>query len=145
MENSLSYINVLPGSKTELSSFYNNIKSEILSGSYNVLKIDMQFKYIEELVKMVRKDSDIKNLIIEEIEKEGGKLETSNGTIEISRRTTYDFSVDSEWLQIQQEIDKLKAKQKGREKILKSGIDAETGEEIVLPSKTTESPKYSLK
>ena len=67
----LSVITLLPSNKEEISSFIQDAKNRILSGDENPLKIASQLKAFEEVIEQLRNDIDIKEAILQEVEKHG--------------------------------------------------------------------------
>jgi pyruvate/2-oxoglutarate dehydrogenase complex dihydrolipoamide acyltransferase (E2) component len=58
-----------PTTKEDISVCVKNAKDEILSGDFNPLEIDLHLKKMEELVKGIREDSEIKTAVFTELEK----------------------------------------------------------------------------
>ena len=63
MENALSTINLMPTTSQEVSKMFTMVKNEILSGNENPLKLEVQLKAIEELIKKLRSDEEIKESV----------------------------------------------------------------------------------
>ena len=115
METAISNLSILPQNKQERETFVQKVKTEILNGDYNPLDVDIYFKNLEETIKAIRKDEDIKNLILEECEKYNNKsFEYKGNLITVTSRTTYDYSTcgDSQLDEINKLIEELEAKRK---------------------------------
>ena len=151
--NALSSITILPVTKKERKSFVEKAKQEILSGIYNPLEIDIYLKGIEELIKEIRKDEEIKEAIFNEAEKYSEKdIDLQSAIISKTSRKTYDYSccLDSTYNDLKLKESNLKAEIKEREgflKVIKEPIFIDsTGEQINPPSyKTTDILSINLK
>lgn len=144
METAISQFSNLPQTKKEREMFVQLVVNEILSGSRDPLEVEIYLKNIEETINEIRKNSEVKQLLISEASKYNSKTFDFNGSkITISKRSTYDYSTcnSSEWSELDSQIKELKEKQKVIEKQLsimtKSIVDAETGELINPPVKST--------
>lgn len=140
----ISVINLMPSTSSEVSKMFLILKQEILSGNENPLKIEVQLKGIEDLIKKLRGDAEIKDQMILEGNKYPEKSFEIYGA-KFSKTTVgvkFDFTEcgDSEWVQLANNlsISKLKLKEKeGFLKTLKKQIaNPENGELINPPIKT---------
>jgi len=147
MNTAIAKIKALPSTKKDQKSFSNEIIKAIVEGEVNPLKIDSYLKSIENVLYLIRKDVEVKQLVLNEAEKYGEKsFDAFNAVITISKKTTYDYTKDSVW-------NKLKAKIKARETLLKSVInsdsdivDTDTGEILEEPKvKYSHYLKYEFK
>ena len=143
--NTLSTITLLPATKQELKSFSAQIISEVLGGNINPLELDARLKYVEELIKTIRKNKDIKEATYEEATKHGKTFDFANCEIRLSEKKTLKFKEDSEVERIEKE---LKAR-KEMIKLANSGqtiLDPKSGE-IIQPvsSTSTQIITYKLK
>ncbi len=143
--NTLSTITLLPASKKELKDFSGQIINEVLEGNINPLELDARLKYIEELVKTIRTNKDVKECKFIEAKKYGKTFEYANCEIRLSERKVYDFKQDSEVVRLEKEL-------KARKELLKTVkdgiiiIDEATGEELQeIPTTTTEIITYKIK
>jgi hypothetical protein len=118
----LSVINILPSNKKEIQTFVQDAKNRILAGYENPLKIAVQLKSFEEVIKELRDDKDIKELILKEAEKEGKSFKQFNAEFNIKEvGVKYDYSVcdDQQWNELDKQITGLIEKRTAREKFLK--------------------------
>jgi len=69
MSRTISLINQLPSNKEELKSFFEIMKSETLSGEYNIINISEQIDCIKRLCEMYTKDNEIQEELLTEVEK----------------------------------------------------------------------------
>lgn len=143
METAISQFSNLPQTKSERESFVQLVVNEILSGSRDPLEVEIYLKNIEETINEIRKNSEVKQLLLSEASKYSAKTFDFNGSkITISQRSSYDYSVcgNSEWESLDSEIKGLTERKKLIEKQLslmdKSIVDAETGEVINPPLKS---------
>lgn len=131
----LSLINLMPYTKEQRIRFIDLAKNEILAGDFEVAKIAVILKSAIETLSALYNDKDIKDEIINELRGEKSRnFSTANCELSISERKTYSFENDSEWVELNNQIEVLKEKQKSREKLLKSLkeplADVNTGEVI---------------
>jgi len=117
-----------------------NAKAIIESGKYDLLKVYIELKRYETYLKGL-----IKHLKEPALERAGEKGEKSfeydDASINISKRTKWDFSADTEWADLDEQIRQLSLKKKEREHYLRkhkkvTQVDEDTGEvkaEFKLP------------
>lgn len=142
--NGLSTINLMPSTNNEIDTMFVKIKQEILSGNEDPLKLEVQLKSIEDLVKRLRKDQDIKAQLMVECDKYPDKTFESNGAkFTKTSRASYDYesSEDSIWSDLKTKETDIKTKLKDRETFLKAikeeVVNSETGEVIYPPIKSS--------
>jgi len=135
------------GTKKQVKLFVQEIKDSIIEGNINPLTASIQLKAIEDIIKGLRNDKEIKEYTLEEAEKYGNKsFEDFGAKIDIKELGTkynYKSCGDSAWEKLDKTIiDTIKLK-KDREEILKKLkpemklADAETGELLLMPEKTS--------
>lgn len=147
MERAITVLKNLPETKKEIKTFSEMVVNEILSGIEDPIKFEIRLKAIEEVIKKIKKRKDYQELLIDEIEKNNGKIELENAEISISNRATYNFvqCEDEKWLNLNAKLSELKEKIKEREDFLKrinydsNVVDADTGAVIYPPEKTSKS------
>jgi chromosome segregation ATPase len=148
--NALTVIKTMPSTKAEIKSFVAKAKQEILSGNYNPLEIEIYLKAIEELIKSIRKDSDIREEVINEAEKYGKISEVFGAKIELREKGSYDYTAcgSSEWERLDSELKRIKKKKDAIESELKNlgrnveSYDKETGELLSRPKKRSTTTLY---
>lgn len=143
--NALAAITLLPQTKAQINNFVRIAKNEILSGDYNPLEINLRFKAIEEVIKAIRTDDEIKEMVILEAEKYPEKTVNVFGC-EVQKRnnSTYNFKYcnDSELEKLQTIADEANKNLKDRQELLKmlkpnQLANPETGEMIQPPLVST--------
>jgi len=148
----LSTINLMPSTNNEVDKMFTLIKQEILSGNENPLKLEVQLKAMEILIKKLRSDNEIKEQMIDEGMKYPEKSFELFGA-KFSKTTVgvkYDFDVcqDSEWQDIKEHVENYKAKLKEREDFLKTlkqpVVNPDTGE-MIYPANKTGKESISVK
>ena len=112
----------MPENKVSLALYISNLKSEILAGNENPLKIAKLLKVLEEIVKTLREDLEIKELILKEAEKYTEKTIKNYGA-EFCRKEAgvgYDYTEcnDNQWNELSQKIHELSLQKKEREQFL---------------------------
>ncbi len=148
----LSTINLMPSTNNEVDKMFTLIKQEILSGNENPLKLEVQLKAMETLIKKLRSDNEIKEQMIDEGMKYPEKSFELFGAkfIKTTVGVKYDFDVcqDSEWQDIKEHAENYKAKLKEREDFLKAlkqpVVNPDTGE-MIYPAKKTGKESISVK
>jgi len=120
--NALSTLTIMPENKESLALYISNLKSEILAGNENPLKIAKLLKILEEIVKTLRDDSEIKEIILKEAEKYKEKTIQNFGAEfckkEVGARYDYSECNDNEWNDLSQKIHELSLQKKEREQFL---------------------------
>ena len=125
--------------KSEQQTAANCFIAGILEGERNPLEVIIWIKGLMESFNLTLKDDRVKDVILNEIDKNGGKEVTAFG-VKFSQKemgVSYDFSVcgDPEYDRLAKEMEALKSQMKEREKYLlgipSEGIpmvDQETGD-----------------
>ena len=119
-----SLITARPTSSLEVVDLFQKTKDIILSGNENPIKIAVQLRGLEEVIKKLRTDKEIRDYTLEEALKEGGKT-FKLFSAEITIKETgvkYDYSEcnDSLLEELYKKIDDLKGQIKDRENMLKT-------------------------
>ncbi len=140
-------LKTIPTNKRDATRMAAMVITSILDGDVNPLETDIKLRFLEELIKRVRTNVNIKEAILEEAEKYPEKTFIEYGA-EITKSNLgvkYDFSQcqDSKHVALLDQIAELTDAKKKREAFLK-GIDGETadpdtGEVIYPPIKTSTS------
>ena len=133
----------IPKDKADLELKISQISDLIIDGYMNPIECEISLKKFEELAAGVRKK--VRDNLLLELDKYTGKTITAFGAdITKSSRSTLDYSTcnDFELQELQIEADKLNAKVKARQEMLKnivpmSVVNPETGEYLNPPSKKT--------
>jgi len=113
----------------------------IKEGQIDPIKAELSLKGLENVIKEIRDNQEVKNITRAESEKYGKKYQKFGATIENSSRTTYDYSNcgDEVYNKMAKDMEVLKSQMKAREAMLKTGVDASTGETFNPPvAKTSE-------
>ena len=114
--------------KSEQQTAANCFIADILEGERHPLEVIIWIKGLMESFNLTLKDDRVKDVILSEIDKNGGKEVTAFGVKFTQKEmgVSYDFSVcqDPEYNRLAAEMEALKAKMKEREKYL-MGIPAE--------------------
>jgi len=144
MENAISLINTMPSNKEEIQSFFNQAKGMILSGHENPLKIKVQLKALEALLKKLNLDKDIEYYELEEANKHGKTFDLFNAKFQVKEvGVKYDFSNcnDYEYEKLIKEMNEIDIKIKEKEKELKGlkkeMAETDTGNIIYPPAKSS--------
>lgn len=145
--NTISVIELMPSTKEELETFIAKLKPEIING--DPISAAVQIKAIEELLKRLRADKDIREAVISELEKHAdGKTTAGGNKLELCETgIKYHYNGDSELNDLLAQEKELKEKIKARQKLLqgldKSYFDTDTGEEI-LPAWRESTTNYKI-
>jgi DNA phosphorothioation-dependent restriction protein DptG len=131
----LAELKRMPATKSEIASFVASAKNEILSGYENPLILEIQLKALEEVIKNVRKDKEVKDAIVNELNKYPEKsVEFMGVSFTKKSLSKWDYSEDSQWNELTAKIERLKDEMKQHEQLLQNLkeplYNAETGEEI---------------
>jgi len=112
-----------------------DVEQTIASGKFDLLKVYVELKRYETyLYAVIQK---LKSTALEIAKKENKTtFQYNNAKIRIYERTKWDYSIDQEWSQIDEEIKRLSSLKKKREVLLKQSnannklIDKDSGEII---------------
>lgn len=134
-----------PITYVEINNLIYDMKVELLSGDYNPLDVELQLKAMEETIKQLRSDEDIRQFVLSEAEKHGKSFEWRGAKMsirEVGVKYDYSTSGDSEWAILDAQIKELTEKRKAREKFLQNipemgTVSPETGETIYRPAKSS--------
>jgi len=151
MDTALSTFSALPLKVTDRNVFVQKVKDEILSGQYHPLQVEAYLKGAEETIKAIRGDRDVKEQVIDELEKYGKTTDIYGCNFTRSDRRTFNFATcnDSEWDEITAKMEALKEQIKEREAFLKtipeSGMVNPATGELINPPQYTATPVITVK
>jgi len=150
MHNELTAVGVLSlleTTKEQRESFVRSIVSALDEGTADPLKIHLQVKNTEDLIKQITSDEKYREFLLNEASKYGKTFEQYNAKFQVKETgTRYDYSVccDSELQELQEQSDniaeKLKARQKFLQSVPASGLEILKGDELITiypPIKTS--------
>lgn len=128
-----------PLSLKEQTTLVNATIIAIKDGTLNPVKTELALKSMENIIKDIRSNAEVKSITRSETEKYGKKFDAFGAVIENSIRTTYDYSNcgDQVYNDMAEQMEKLKAQMKAREAMLKTGVNPETGEIFNPPATST--------
>ena len=137
--NALAELKNLPLSKAEQSNYAEMAINEILSGEVDPVEASIRLKAMLEVIKKIMDDDRVKSYTLDEAEKWGKSFVKSGVKVEISHRTTKDFTGCGDLLynELLAEKTKLDAMIKAREAMLNGGVNPETGETFRPPATKT--------
>jgi len=137
-------IKLLPVSKGQLQLFRNKYIGEIAENG-DALEAAVQLKAMEELVDMLRKSKELREMIMSQVDKYPEKQFEYMG-VDIQKcelGTKYDYTRDRVWCDLNAQERTLSEKRKERESLLKAMkeemANPDTGEIIYPAIKTSES------
>lgn len=145
-ESAISIFRKLPETKEQITSYSRLIRQSVLDGDVDPLLFASQLSALELMIKTLKDDILVKDVILEAAEKYGQKSFTANNaTYQIKEvGTSYDFTVclDVDWELAQCEEQTAKDKRQAREAILKSltptsEIYSSEGIQLQMPKKTS--------
>jgi hypothetical protein len=150
MDNQISAIGVLSlleTTKEQRESFVRSIVSALDEGQVDPLKIHLQVKNTEDLIKQITADEKYREFLLNEAQKYGKSFEQYNAKFQVKETgTRYDYSGcnDAELRELERQAaeisERLKARQKFLQNIPASGIEVLQGDELVTvypPIKTS--------
>lgn len=142
-QSAISLFRQLPETKSQISKYTGLIRQSVLDGEVEPLLFLQQVTALEQLVKSLKSDHLIKDVILEEAEKYGKNFDHGNANFQIKEvGTKYDFSEcgDMKWEELTEKINELTEQRKKREAFLKN-IDGEVygedGVQILRPVKSS--------
>jgi len=105
----------------------------------------LKLKAMEETIKQLRSDEEIRSFVLSEAEKYGKSFEWRGAKMsirEVGVKYDYAASGDSEWALLDAQVKELSEKKKAREKFLQAipitgTVSPETGEMIYPPAKSS--------
>ena len=120
----LQTITSMPVTWDSIESFVARIKEEVLSGEHDPLVIEIHLKAMEETIKLLRQDAEIKEVSIKKALRYGEKKFSFHG-VDMQVRDagiSYDYAStnDSEWAILDAQFKEIQEKKKAREKYLQS-------------------------
>ncbi len=139
METTISAISQLPATKGEIKMFVEKFVEEFTSGGCDTLRVYSQIKALEQTIKAITDNKEVKDTLLNQSQKYGAKsFDYGNAKFEIAELgVKYDYSVcnDSELMQLESQAAALAIKIETRKEFLKllpdNGmelINQETGE-----------------
>lgn len=139
--NAIAELQRLPENKAQRESFVNACVNEILSGIHNPLNVEILLKNLEETIKAIRANKQVKEAVLLELNKYAEKtIDYGVAIISKKQSVSYDYSNDAVW-------NDLNAKIKERETLLKAIkeplADANSGE-MIEPALKKSTDTYSI-
>jgi hypothetical protein len=134
----------LPVSKAGTTEYIKTAVEELLNGEHDILDSFVRLKILKEIIEGILEDRDFKYGVNDEADKYEKNFEYSGVGISRSTRSTYDYTYDPVWKDINRQIELIKKSIKQREECLRAGVDLSTGEELQKPSFIT-NPILSVK
>lgn len=116
-------LSLLDTTKAERASFIEDVITRIEEGQADPIKVKLQVKKMEELVKALQDNSRFRDLVMDEAVKHGKTFEMYNAKFEVrSLSAKYDYSMcnDAELTRLNASIEELSAMKRQREAFLKS-------------------------
>ena len=143
-----SIISLFHTNKEERASFVNDVISKLESGEADPIKVHLQIKCMESIVKDLNDNKDYRLMLLSAAEKNGKKFTAYNSEFSIKEvGTKYDYSNtgDIEYSDLEKQSaefsEKLKSRQKFLQTIPVAGMDIITSEgeaiHIYPPSKSS--------
>jgi hypothetical protein len=143
-QKALSVIYAAPSTYDEIHNFIYKAKQELLNGDYNPLDVEIQLKAMEEIIKQLRADDEIRQAVIDEAEKYGKSFDYRGCKISVREGgVKYDYNNcnDTTWSLLDAEDKAIAEAKKAREKYLQNlppeGAITPDGEAICRPAKTS--------
>jgi hypothetical protein len=139
----LSLLNNIPVNKQAVEDIIKAATDDILSGRQNPIDIAIKLKAMEDIIKAIRANQDVKDFTLDTAEQSGSKSFDFNGArITIAEVSKYDYSADKHWSELENTIKIARDRQKIHEKLLqdldREMADPETGELIIPATKVSD-------
>lgn len=115
-------------SKADIQSMSEAAINEILSGEINPLEAETRLKALEDVIKAIRSNNDVKGAVMTEAEKYGKQFDAFGCSIQIVSRKTKNYKTCNDEV-----YNNLSSALKAREAMLDAGIDPSTGESLNKP------------
>lgn len=119
----LSILGMFETTKEQRRSFVDQVVQNVTEGHTDPLKVHLQIKCTEEMIKAIKSSKEYSEAVLKEAEKHGKSFDYRNSKLSIKEvGATYDYSVcqDPEHTELQKLFEEAKAKLAEREKFLKS-------------------------
>jgi hypothetical protein len=116
-------LSLLDTTKAERQSFVLDLVSRLEEGIADPIKVKLQVKKMEDLVKQIQDDPQFKDLVMDEAVKYGKSFEMYNAKFEVRSlpaKMDYTSCNDAEHARLTASIEALKTQLKDREAFLKS-------------------------
>ena len=146
MNNELQKILVFPETRQDIRNYISNVKQSILEGENDPLKVLKMLKCFENIIKELKEDQDIQEMILNESDKYSEKtIELHGCKFTKQERPTWDYSEcnDSVLSSYEKEMQFLDEKIKERKEFLKlipeNFVNSETGEILNRATKKSKS------
>lgn len=113
-----------PATKSEQEALVNGFIANVLIGIHDPIEVEIAMATMENIVKLYRKDSRIKSLLVDIVEKEGGKIVTPNATISLTETAVeYNYEDSKTWREASRVLDQAKERIKQIETALKNATE----------------------
>jgi hypothetical protein len=145
-------LSLLDTTKAQRATFVSDLIGRIEEGQADPIKVKLQLKKMEELVKAIQDNQRFRELLMDEAVKEGKTFERYEAKFEIrSAPAKLDYTAcnDAEHTRLTASIEELKGRLKERESFLKSmpscGLDIVTDDgEVLKVFPPTKSPAADI-
>lgn len=131
-------LSLLETTKAQRATFVSDVIDKLKEGHANPLKVHLQVKCMEELVKNIKDNKEYKDLLHEEAVKYGKSFEFGNAKFEVrngASKLDYSTCNDPEYLTLATSFEELKTRLEERKEFLKTVpvkgldvIDKDSGE-----------------
>ena len=113
-----------PTTKSEQEALVNGFIANVLVGIHDPIEVEIAMATMENIVKLYRKDPRVKSLLVDIVEKEGGKIVAPNATISLTETAVeYDYASCKRWREASRVLDRAKEKIKEIETALKNASE----------------------
>lgn len=113
-----------PATKSEQEALVNGFIANVLVGIHDPVEVEIAMATMENIVKLYRKDPRVKSLLVDIVEKEGGKITTPNATISLTETAVeYDYADSKTWREASRVLDQAKERIKQIETALKNASE----------------------
>ena len=144
----MSALNLMPSNKTEVEHFTALIKASIIDGNTDPIRSAIQIAALEKIVKNVRADGEIRNTIINELEKFGkSSMHLGNELSICETGTKWNYANDQKLIDLEAEKKEIDIKIKARQKMLQSlttEMADPDGGEFVYPAIKSSMTNYKI-
>ncbi len=135
---------LFPENKAQQRVFVAKLVDSVKSGVADPVRAEAAMANLEQIVRAYRQDPEVRQILIAELEKEGGRILTPDAKVELMETAIdYDYCDSTTWRDLDTQIEELTRRRKAVETALRNAtpdtpyLDPATGETITGIGRTS--------
>jgi len=119
----LQKLGTIVPSKENQAAMIKSMVEAVVVGDTNPIEAEVFVTFLEGLCKEYRKNENVKNLVKDTLEENGGKIDTDSAKVTLVKTKVYDYLVSAKYRELDAEGERIKELKKSIEEALKNASD----------------------